>query len=59
MFENEIMFDPFMGAGTNAIATLRSNSRLVCYDISKEHCQFTRKRIRKESRVNVNLNSFH
>lgn len=43
--EGDLVFDPFMGSGTTAIACIKTNRRFIGTDISQEYCEIARKRI--------------
>ncbi len=45
-----IVYDPFMGTGTTAIAALRNNCSYVGSDISKRYCDYAENRINEETR---------
>ncbi len=45
-FTTDIILDPFMGSGTTAIASLKSNRNYVGFEISKEYIELTRERIK-------------
>lgn len=53
--ENEIIFDPFIGSGTTAIACLKSGRRFIGCEIDKEYFNLTCKRIEKEYEKNLFL----
>lgn len=40
-----IVLDPFMGSGTTAIAAIKSGRKFIGFEISKEYCDITNKRI--------------
>lgn len=44
-FKNEIILDPFMGAGTTALAALKSSRKYMGYDTKKEYIELAKKRI--------------
>lgn len=46
---NDIIFDPFIGSGTTAIACERLNRRWIGIEISKEYCDIAVDRIKKET----------
>ena len=46
-FENEVVLDPFAGAGTTCIAALKTNRNFVAYDIEPKYCELAEKRIDK------------
>jgi len=41
----KLIFDPFMGSGTTAIAALKANREYFGIDISPEYCEMAKKRI--------------
>jgi len=43
-FKTDIILDPFMGSGTTAIATLKSDRKFVGFEISQEYIDLTKKR---------------
>jgi modification methylase len=47
-FPNDVVLDPFMGAGTTAIAAKKLKRHYIGYDISKEYCKLAEKRIDTE-----------
>ena len=46
--ENDIIFDPFMGSSTTAIAAIKTNRRWLGCEISKKYCDISNKRILNE-----------
>ncbi len=44
-FVGDLVLDPFMGAGTTAIAALRNDRHYVGYEISKEYVELAERRI--------------
>jgi len=44
-FEGEIVLDPFMGSGTTAIASLKTNRRFIGYETNMEYIKIARNRI--------------
>lgn len=44
-FENEVVLDPFMGSGTTAIASVKTNRQYIGYDNNKRYCELSEKRI--------------
>ena len=45
-FENsEVIFDPFMGSGTTAIAAINHNKKYIGFELSGEYCDIANKRI--------------
>ena len=49
--ENDIIFDPFMGSGTTAIACINTNRIFIGSEISKEYCDIANERIKNISKV--------
>jgi DNA modification methylase len=45
IYENELVYDPFMGSGTTAKMALLNNRKFVGSEISKEYCEIAEKRI--------------
>lgn len=43
---NDIILDPFIGSGTTAIACKILNRRYIGYEINKEYCEITKKRLK-------------
>ena len=50
-FEGEVVLDPFMGAGSTALAALRTNRNFIGYEISKEYCRLAEERIKREGEL--------
>ena len=48
-FKNDIILDPFNGAGTSSSVAVRTGRRYVGIDISEEYCETARNRLKKES----------
>lgn len=44
-FENDVVLDPFIGAGTASIAALELNRKHVGYDVDENYCKLAEKRI--------------
>ena len=44
----ELIFDPYMGSGTTAIAALRENRKYIGVEISKRYCQLANEKIKNE-----------
>jgi DNA modification methylase len=44
--EQGIIYDPFMGAGTTALVSLRANRRFVGSELNPEYCKIANKRIK-------------
>lgn len=40
-----VVCDPFMGSGTTAVMALKNNRQYIGFEISKEYCDLTEKRI--------------
>jgi len=45
-FENDVVLDPFVGAGTTCIAALKTKRKYVAYDINEKYCELSRERIK-------------
>ena len=45
----DIIFDPFIGSGTTAVAAIRTGRHYIGIDISEEYCQIARERIAIEN----------
>jgi site-specific DNA-methyltransferase (adenine-specific) len=43
--ENDLIYDPFMGSGTTALASIKLNRNYIGSEISKEYCDVAEKRI--------------
>lgn len=50
--ENEIIFDPFLGSGTTAIACLNTNRNYIGCEIDKEYFEIAEKRIENQKKIN-------
>ncbi len=48
-FDNEVILDPFAGAGTTCLAALKTNRKYIAYDINKEYCYLAENRIKQYS----------
>ena len=46
---NGIVYDPFMGTGTTAIAAIRENRQYIGSEISERYCEWAGKRIERET----------
>jgi len=44
-FKNDIILDPFMGAGTTAVAAITSERHYIGYDINKDYIKLSEKRL--------------
>jgi len=56
-FKGDIVLDPFMGSGTTAVASLKSDRKFVGYEINKEYIELAEKRIEpllKQTKVAFN-----
>jgi DNA modification methylase len=49
-FEGEVVLDPFVGSGTTAIASIRTNRYFIGYDSQKEYVDIANRRIQNELR---------
>lgn len=47
--EGDIVYDPFMGTGTTAVACIKENRRYIGSEISKRYCDWAEKRIKNET----------
>lgn len=45
--KNDIIYDPFMGSGTTALACIKTGRKFIGSDISKLYCQVANERIKK------------
>lgn len=54
-FKGEIILDPFMGVGTTAIASIKSERDFVGYEINKEYANKAKKRIKKNNYIEKSL----
>ena len=50
-----IVVDPFIGSGTTALAAIELERNYIGFDISKEYCELTKKRVREEANRNRKL----
>lgn len=55
--ENDVVLDPFCGTGTTLVAAKKLNRRYIGFDISKEYCEFSEKRL-LEIQDNFFMNAF-
>lgn len=46
--EGDVVFDPFVGSGTTAIAAIRTRRHYIGFDISEQYCDLANQRIEKE-----------
>jgi len=46
-FKEDIILDPFMGSGTTAISSIKSERYFVGYDINKEYITLAENRLRQ------------
>jgi len=44
-YENELVFDPFMGSGTTAVSCKKLNRRYIGFEISPDYCNIANKRL--------------
>lgn len=47
-FQNDLVFDPFVGSGTTLIVAQKTNRRSLGLDIDKEYCELAKHRILNE-----------
>jgi DNA modification methylase len=45
--EGDLIFDPFLGSGTTAVACLELNRHFIGIELSSEYCEIAKKRIRE------------
>jgi len=45
--EDAVIFDPFLGSGTTAIACMNTNRNYIGIEISPEYCEIARKRVQE------------
>ena len=45
--EGNVVFDPFMGSGTTAVAAINTNRKYTGFELSEEYCKIAEERIRK------------
>lgn len=50
-YPGDVVLDPFVGSGTTCIAAALNNRYYVGYDISKEYCELSEKRLREEANI--------
>lgn len=43
--ENDIVFDPFMGSGSTAVATINTNRKYLGFEIDEEYIEIANKRL--------------
>ena len=46
--ENDLIYDPFMGTGTTAVASIKENRNYIGSEISAEYCKIAEERIANE-----------
>ena len=46
--EGDVIYDPFMGTGTTAIACIKEKRNYVGSELSKRYCEWAKKRIKEE-----------
>ncbi len=47
--EGDIIFDPFLGAGTTAVAAKQLGRKFIGIEISEEYCEIARQRLRQDN----------
>lgn len=47
--EGDVVYDPFMGTGTTAIACHRGKRKWIGSEISKNYCEYANRRIASET----------
>ncbi len=48
-YSDDVVLDPFMGAGTTAVAAVRANRHYVGYEVSTEYCDLANQRVERET----------
>jgi site-specific DNA-methyltransferase (adenine-specific) len=56
--DNAVVFDPFLGSGTTAIAAERTGRRCVGFELSPEYYNIIQTRLNEESKRTLNNNLF-
>ena len=51
--ENDLIFDPFMGSGTTALASKQLNRNFIGFEINKSFCDIANKRLNENKTINV------
>ena len=46
--EGDIVYDPFMGSGTTAVACIKEKRHFIGYEITKEYFDIAQERIKQE-----------
>ena len=50
-YQNDLVFDPFVGSGTSIIVAYQHKRRAIGLDIDKNYCELAKKRIEKEINI--------
>jgi len=51
----DVVLDPFVGSGTACIAALKTNRKYVAYDIDKNYCDLSERRIKQFLQEQITL----
>lgn len=54
-FEDDVVLDPFVGAGTTCVAALKTGRRYVAYDIDENYCDLADRRIKQHMQEQTTL----
>jgi len=53
--EEDVVLDPFMGAGATAMAARQSKRRFIGYDIEQKYCDIAKRRLANSDKEHKNL----
>jgi site-specific DNA-methyltransferase (adenine-specific) len=56
-YRDDVVLDPFVGSGTTCIAASINGRHFVGYDIDPEYIELSKKRLREEAQLDLNLSS--
>ena len=51
-YRGDVVLDPFMGSGSTAVASVRTNRHYICYDIDPDYVTLAEERVATERRDN-------
>ena len=57
-FEKNVIFDPFLGSGTTAVACEQLNRRWIGIELQKEHCKIIKERLQNVKKINKKMLDF-